>query len=127
MLDPHLLRKDPGEVALALEKRGYKLDTATFLDLENKRKQIQVKTQELQNQRNTKSKEIGKAKAKGQDVQHLLAEVSNLGSCLFSLMGLHKLVLKITLMKQQGVIDEIFWFSTLRRRCPCSDDSIGGR
>ena len=82
MLDPHLLRKDPGEVALALEKRGYRLDAATFLELDKKRKQVQVMTQDLQNLRNTKSKEIGQAKAKGQDAQQLLEEVSTLGEKL---------------------------------------------
>ena len=82
MLDPHLLRNDPGAVALALEKRGYKLDTATFLELDTKRKEIQVETQELQNRRNIKSKEIGQTKARGEDVQQLLDEVSTLGEQL---------------------------------------------
>lgn len=82
MLDPHLLRSDPGAVALALEKRGFKLDTANFLELDKKRKQIQVETQELQNRRNTKSREIGQLKAKGEDIQQLLDEVSTLGDQL---------------------------------------------
>jgi seryl-tRNA synthetase len=82
MLDPHILRNDPGAVAQALEKRGFILDTATFLELEKKRKQIQIETQDLQNRRNTKSKEIGQAKARGEDVQQLLEEVSTLGEQL---------------------------------------------
>ena len=82
MLDPHLLRNDPGAVALALEKRGFKLDTETFLGLDKKRKQIQVETQELQNRRNTKSREIGQLKARGEDIQQMLDEVSTLGDQL---------------------------------------------
>ena len=82
MLDPHLLRNDPGVVAQALERRGFKLDTAAFLELEKKRKQKQVETQELQNRRNTQSKMIGQAKASGEDIQNLLEEVSTLGDQL---------------------------------------------
>ena len=82
MLDPHLLRNDPAAVAQALERRGFNLDTTTFLGLEKKRKQIQVETQELQNRRNTKSREIGQLKARGEDIQQLLDEVSMLGDQL---------------------------------------------
>ena len=82
MLDPHLLRNDPAAVAQALERRGFNLDTTTFLGLEKKRKQIQVETQELQNRRNTKSREIGQLKARGEDIQQLLDEVSTLGDQL---------------------------------------------
>lgn len=79
MLDPKLFRTDIEKTAELLALRGYQLDTATLSDLEATRKAIQVKTQDLQNQRNTRSKSIGQAKARGEDIQPLLAEVSQLG------------------------------------------------
>jgi seryl-tRNA synthetase len=82
MLDAHLLRQDLDGVARTLLKRGLTLDTAAIQRLEQERKRIQVETQELQQQRNTRSKEIGKAKASGQDVAPLLAEVADLGDRL---------------------------------------------
>jgi seryl-tRNA synthetase len=82
MLDAKLLRTDLDNIAIQLAKRGYQLDTATLSALEEQRKGIQVKTQELQNTRNTRSKSIGQAKARGEDITPLLAEVSQLGSDL---------------------------------------------
>ena len=79
MLDPKLLRTDIENTATELAKRGYTLDTAQLVELEEQRKAIQMKTQDLQNQRNTRSKSIGQAKARGEDIQPLLAEVSKLG------------------------------------------------
>jgi len=79
MLDAKLLRSDIEETAKQLAKRGYTLDTEQLVTLEEQRKAIQVKTQELQNQRNKRSKSIGQAKARGEDIQPLLAEVSQLG------------------------------------------------
>ena len=82
MLDPKLLRANLEETANTLAKRGFTLDVQTLASLEEQRKAIQVKTQELQNQRNTRSKSIGQAKARGEDIQPLLAEVSELGDAL---------------------------------------------
>ncbi|MCO4797770.1 MAG: serine--tRNA ligase [Colwelliaceae bacterium] len=82
MLDPKLFRTDIDTTAAQLAKRGYALDTATLTLLEEQRKSIQVKTQDLQSQRNTRSKSIGQAKARGEDIQPLLAEVSQLGADL---------------------------------------------
>ena len=82
MLDPKLLRTDLDDVAKQLAKRCYVVDTATLAALEEQRKGIQIKTQELQSQRNTRSKSIGKAKAQGEDIAPLLAEVSQLGNDL---------------------------------------------
>ena len=79
MLDPQLLRTDPAALATQLARRGYSLDVATLERLEGERKSLQVRTQELQNLRNTRSKAIGMAKAKGEDVAPLLAEVAGLG------------------------------------------------
>jgi seryl-tRNA synthetase len=80
MLDPVLLRTDPAGLAARLrETRGFDLPAERVESLESERKRIQVRTQELQNLRNTRSKAIGQAKAKGEDVAPLLAEVAGLG------------------------------------------------
>jgi seryl-tRNA synthetase len=79
MLDAKQLRSDLDNIAKQLAKRGFTLDTATLTALEEQRKAIQVKTQELQNERNTRSKSIGQAKARGEDIAPLLAAVSQLG------------------------------------------------
>jgi len=79
MLDAKQLRSDLDNIATQLAKRGFTLDTATLTALEDQRKAIQVKTQELQNERNTRSKSIGQAKARGEDITPLLAAVSQLG------------------------------------------------
>lgn len=79
MLDAKYLRTDVAATAAILAKRGFTLDTALLTQLEEQRKAIQVKTQELQSQRNTRSKSIGQAKARGEDIQPLLAEVGKLG------------------------------------------------
>ncbi|TPH12818.1 serine--tRNA ligase [Litorilituus lipolyticus] len=82
MLDAKLLRTDLDNVASQLAKRDYQLDTQSLTLLEEQRKAIQVKTQELQNERNTRSKSIGQAKARGEDIAPLLAQVSQLGADL---------------------------------------------
>lgn len=82
MLDSKYLRQDIAEAAARLNKRGYDLDVAAINTLEEKRKALQTKTQELQSERNSSSKAIGQAKAKGEDVQPLLDAVANLGDQL---------------------------------------------
>jgi len=82
MLDPKLLRTQLDDVASALARRGFTLDTARIGELEARRKDLQVQTQELQNERNTRSKSIGKAKAAGEDIAPLLQEVADLGDRL---------------------------------------------
>lgn len=82
MLDPKLLRSDLETVAEKLKTRGFNLDTAKIEALEVQRKDLQSKTQELQAERNSRSKGIGKAKAQGEDIQPLLDEVANLGDQL---------------------------------------------
>ncbi|MDQ1118832.1 MULTISPECIES: serine--tRNA ligase [Pseudoxanthomonas] len=80
MLDPALLRTQPAELAQRLRlTRGFELDVSALESLEARRKQLQVRTQELQNLRNTRSKAIGQAKAKGEDVAPLMAEVAGFG------------------------------------------------
>jgi seryl-tRNA synthetase len=80
MLDPVLLRSNPAELAQRLQAtRGYNLDVSALEALESSRKQLQTRTQELQNLRNTRSKAIGQAKAKGEDTMALMAEVAGFG------------------------------------------------
>ncbi len=80
MLDPNLLRHDPAALAAQLRiSRGFELDAPAVERLETDRKRIQMRTQELQNLRNTRSKAIGQAKAKGEDASALLAEVAGFG------------------------------------------------
>ena len=82
MLDPKWVRTEPEIVAGLLQKKGYTLDVEKVKELEEKRKTLQVDTENLQNERNTRSKNIGKAKADGEDIAPLLAEVDNLKSKL---------------------------------------------
>jgi len=80
MLDPVLLRTQSAELAQRLkDSRGFDLDVSRLAELEAARKQIQKRTEELQNLRNTRSKAIGQAKAKGEDVSALMAEVAGFG------------------------------------------------
>ncbi len=82
MLDPKLLRSELEQTAAKLARRGYVLGTELVGALETQRKSLQVRAQELQNERNTRSKTIGRAKASGQDIQPLLDEVASLGDKL---------------------------------------------
>ncbi|WP_031432438.1 serine--tRNA ligase [Methylomarinum vadi] len=79
MLDPRLFRTDIDLVKQQLARRAFDFDSAAYEELESRRKEIQVKTQELQNERNTRSKSIGQAKARGEDIQPLLDQVQHLG------------------------------------------------
>lgn len=82
MLDAKLLRTDLQTVAEKLKTRGFTLDTAQIEELEAQRKELQTNAQNLQAERNAKSKGIGKAKAQGEDIAPLLAEVESLKSQL---------------------------------------------
>lgn len=82
MLDPKLLRGELAEVAVLLKKKNYILDQDEFSRLENKRKSLQIDTQNLQSERNSKSRSIGQAKSQGLDIQPLLDEVASLGDQL---------------------------------------------
>ncbi|KZY28858.1 MULTISPECIES: serine--tRNA ligase [unclassified Oleiphilus] len=84
MLDPKLVRTETNEIAEKLAIKKYKFDTDLFSSLEESRKQIQSKTEELQNERNTRSKSIGKAKAAGEDIAPLIAEMDTIGASLES-------------------------------------------
>ena len=80
MLDSKLIRTDLDRVAAALARRGFVLDTACLEELEERRKALQMKAQELQTQRNRRSKEIGMAKGAGVDIGPLLEQIEGLGS-----------------------------------------------
>lgn len=82
MLDSKLLRSELDQTAEKLARRGFILDVEKIRELEEQRKSIQVKTEELQALRNSRSKSIGQAKAKGdhEEAERILAEVGNLGS-----------------------------------------------
>ncbi|KKM26644.1 hypothetical protein LCGC14_1582640, partial [marine sediment metagenome] len=80
MLDPKLLRNETEYVAEQLARRGFQLDIALLEKLEDERKQAQIKAQELQTERNSRSKMIGKAKAAGEDIAPLLKEIEDLGA-----------------------------------------------
>jgi seryl-tRNA synthetase len=82
MLDSRRLRSNLAEVAAALSRRGYQLDTERYMALEERRKALQVETQELQNERNARSKAIGQAKARGEDIEPMRARVSEIGARL---------------------------------------------
>ncbi len=82
MLDPYLLRADPESVAHSLSSRGVVLDLARCRDFEIRRRQLQMETQELQTLRNLHSKNIGAAKARGEDITAAKAEVATLGDRL---------------------------------------------
>lgn len=79
MLDPKLFRNHLDEIATQLARRGFTLDTEQLETFENERKVLQVKTQELQAQRKSKSKEIGIAKKNGEDASAIMAEVAQVG------------------------------------------------
>ena len=79
MLDPRLFRTDLDFVKEQLNRRSFNFNSESYIELEARRKDVQVKTQELQNERNSRSKAIGQAKAKGVDVQPLLDQVQHLG------------------------------------------------
>jgi len=82
MLDSKLLRTDPDSVAANFAIRNFHLDTQSIHELESRRKSVQSRTEDLQRERNIRSKAIGKAKAQGEDIKPLLEAVDSLGNDL---------------------------------------------
>src|SRR5471030_3423142 len=82
MLDPNLLRNELDAVAEKLARRNFKLDVDTLRKQEDRRKVLQVETETLQAERNARSKTIGQAKARGEDIEPLRQEVNKLGERL---------------------------------------------
>ncbi len=87
MLDPRLFRTRLEEVEAQLARRSFKFDAGMFRELEARRKEIQSQTQFLQNERNRRSKAIGQVKARGEDIQPLLAEMQQLADNLKCMEG----------------------------------------
>jgi seryl-tRNA synthetase len=85
MLDPQLLRNDIDTVARRLGARSFSLDVARFQAIEEERKAVQIRTQELQAARNQFAKRIGQAKAKGEDVAGLVSESGRVNTELVDL------------------------------------------
>ncbi|MFZ2288760.1 MAG: serine--tRNA ligase [Halopseudomonas yangmingensis] len=79
MLDPKLVRSQTQQLAERLATRGFVLDVAALEALESRRKAVQTRTETLQAERNSRSKAIGQAKARGEDIQPLLADVDRMG------------------------------------------------
>ena len=103
MLDPKCLRTDIDTTAERLASRGFTLDVDAFNKMEEKRKSLQIKTQDLQNERNVRSKSIGKAKAQGEDIAPLLAEVGKLGDELDAAKSELQVVLEEITSFTQGI------------------------
>jgi len=80
MLDSKLVRGQPQEVAQRLATRGFQLDVARLEALESRRKEAQTRTEQLQAERNARSKSIGQAKQRGEDIAPLMADVERMGS-----------------------------------------------
>ena len=99
MLSKKQLRNEIKKVAELLQRRGFTFDIEQYNNLETERKQLQIETQDLQNERNVQSKSIGMAKANGDNIEPLLKQVANLGEKLESA--------KNTLTEVQHQIDEI--------------------
>ncbi|HBD24028.1 MAG TPA: serine--tRNA ligase, partial [Oceanospirillaceae bacterium] len=82
MLDPKLIRNNAAQIAEQLLIKGYELDVDQLSALEAQRKQLQIDTENLQSERNSKSKQIGQLKAQGLSADEVLAEVGSLGAKL---------------------------------------------
>jgi seryl-tRNA synthetase len=96
MLDAKLLRSDPAAVAANLARRNFSLDVPRLQVLEEERKKWQVRVDELRNERNAHARTVGKAKAQGQDIAPLLAQVGHLGTALQQAeAGLHDAQLQL--------------------------------
>ena len=93
MLDIQLFRKDILAVATRLAQRPFVLDVNAFQTLESERKSVQMRTQELQANRNSLSKQVGALKGKGEDASAVMAQVTGLGdelkSCETALAAIH--------------------------------------
>src|SRR5690348_6877442 len=82
MLDPKQIRNSVDSIAARIQQRGFAIDVAKFTALEEQRKQLQVKMQDIQNERNVRSKEVGIAKANGKNVDEALRSLKELSDSL---------------------------------------------
>ena len=114
MLDIQLLRSQPEEVARRLATRGDAIDFAPFNALEAERKTLQQRTQDLQAQRNSLSKQIGVLKGKGEDASAVLAEVGKLGD-----------ELKASEVRLTELLDAMTAFTSALPNLPADDVPVG--
>jgi seryl-tRNA synthetase len=114
MLDIQLLRSQPDDVARRLATRGDAIDFAPFNALEAERKTLQQRTQDLQAQRNTLSKQIGMLKGKGEDASAVMAEVGQLGDAL-----------KASEARLAVLLEEINAFTSALPNLPGADVPVG--
>jgi seryl-tRNA synthetase len=82
MIDPKFLRQSAHDVAANLARRGFDFDADGYVELDERRKSLQVETEQLRGDKNASAKSIGKAKAQGEDIEPLLAAVKELGDKL---------------------------------------------
>ena len=80
MIDLNVLRENTDQVKKSLKNRGFELDVDFFQQLEQQRKDIQIKTQDIQQERNSLSKQIGILKAKGEDTEKIMQQVASISS-----------------------------------------------
>ena len=80
MIDLNVLRENTDQVKKSLKNRGFELDVDFFHQLEHQRKDIQIKTQDIQQERNSLSKQIGILKAKGEDTEKIMQQVASISS-----------------------------------------------
>ena len=114
MLDIQLLRSQPDEIARRLATRGDEIDFTSFNALESERKTLQQRTQDLQAQRNSLSKQIGVLKSKGEDARVILAEVGKLGD-----------ELKSSELRLAELLEDINTFTSALPNLPAEDVPVG--
>ncbi len=111
MLDPQILRNDIEATAQKLATRGYQLDVEAWNELEKNRKHYQILQEQLQNHRTVKSKSIGQAKAKGEDIAPLMDEVKAIGVQLDEAKAkfeeIQKEVQKLTMYMPNLAMDDV--------------------
>ena len=111
MIDPKLLRQSADEVAANLARRGFAFDASAYSKLEERRKTLQVETEKLRGERNASAKNVGKAKAQGEDIEPLLAAVQDLGARLDesedALAGIQSELLDIELGLPNLIADDV--------------------
>jgi seryl-tRNA synthetase len=103
MIDPKLLRHSAYEVAENLARRNFEFDTAAYLNLEKQRKSLQVEVESLRAAKNSSAKSVGATKARGEDIEPLLAEVQDLGDRLAKSEDELRLVLSDLLTIEEGL------------------------
>lgn len=85
MLDPQLFKTNIESIAARLRDRGFKLDVKRYIELEERRRIVQTETERLRNERNMRSKRIGEAKARGEDIESLIEAVGDAGTRISNL------------------------------------------